>query len=774
MTIRPLAPGALAANRASDMFVSMRRELDSLQRQLATGKKTDSFGGLGFERRSSLDVRGKMAMLSGYQTAIEGGTLRLKIMAQATERLDGIARETRSDLMGAGFILGSDRRTMPQRLAEQRMREALDHLNNDVNGRYLFAGRNVDAPPVETYERIMNGDAVAGQAGLKALISERTAAEVGVDGLGRVSTAVQPPVSTSGYTEFAFSPVTLDAAGDSIAFNITLGANPPVAVTIDKTRADAASVGNDGVLDTIGEFESALQASLAAAGVTGVTLTNDGTNIRITHSATTGINSTVDIDVPVVIDGGGLDTLATSGGVDTDTPVPGAAPSLQLTGNGASFPFGFEIVSASASSAMIVGSGAAAGSPEQVDLTVNGVPAHNDTVSVVLRDKAGATYTIQLTARTTVNPGERNVFAIGADENATMNGPNGLRAALETAIRDKATAVLKPRAAVLAAQEFFDGSASNAPDRVATAPPRLTVSNPVPTTARVTGDATTNLGFEILATSTDTGANINTAFTAATAGPPAMPEFVNFQLTGVPSDGDTVVLQLRDRTGAPHTVTLTARTAPTSNPNEFQIGADAATTVSGANGLNVALNRTLAAKAAEVLNIGEATAMDTSGARATLIWYKGDDATLPSARDTAKLRIDASQEVGTGARANEPAIRSFLAQLGVLADATFTDTPAEKERFETLTIRVRENLTPPNGQQRLEELATDFGAAMATLEGAKQRHQTAANMLQDTLDKVEQASVEETAAAMLNLQNRLQASYQTTSMLSRLSLVNFL
>jgi hypothetical protein len=47
-------------------------------------------------------------------------------------------------------------------------------------------------------------------------------------------------------------------------------------------------------------------------------------------------------------------------------------------------------------------------------------------------------------------------------------------------------------------------------------------------------------------------------------------------------------------------------------------------------------------------------------------------------------------------------------------------------------------------------------------------------MLQDALDKVEQASTEETAAVMLNLQTRMQASYQTTSMLSRLSLVNFL
>ena len=137
MTIRSFAPGALASNRTSDMFVSMRRELDGLQRQVATGKKADTFGGLGFERRSSLDVRGKMAMLDGYKTSIEGGHLRLKVMAQVAERLDGMARETRSDLLGSGFDIGGDGRGTAQNHAEQRLREALDHLNKDINGHHL-------------------------------------------------------------------------------------------------------------------------------------------------------------------------------------------------------------------------------------------------------------------------------------------------------------------------------------------------------------------------------------------------------------------------------------------------------------------------------------------------------------------------------------------------------------------------------------------------------------------------------------------------------------
>lgn len=647
MTVRPYAPGAVASFRNSDRFVAMQRQMDDLQRQLTTGKKADSFAGLGFERRSSLDFRGKISMLTGYQSTIETGTLRLKVMTQLTERLDVMARDTQSDLMNAGFVVGTDGRSRQQQLAEQRLREAIDHLNEHLNGRYLFAGRNVDAPPVETYQRIMEGDASVNRAGLKTVIAERIAAEVGLDGLGRLATAVQAPVppATSPYT-------------------------------------------------------------------------------------------------------------------------------LQVTGNAAALPFGFELVSTGSSSAVISG-GAAGGAPPQVNLTVSGIPANNDTVDVVVRDKDGVTHSIQLIAKTTISSGDRNVFQIGIDENTTVNGPNGLRAAVEAAIRDKATAVLKPRAAVLAAEEFFDGSLSNAPDRVAAPASLLTVTNPAADTVQLTGDATTTFGFEILATTTDTGANITTTFTPATIGPPATPEDAQFQFTAVPADGDTIVVQLQDRTGAPHTVTLTARTTPTSNPNEFQIGADVATTIGGANGLNVALDRALAAKATEVL-MGEATAMDTSGTRQTLIWYKGDDASTPLARDTAPLRIDTSHVVGTGARANEPAIRSMLVQFSVLAEATFTNTDAERERSNNLTLRVRDNLSPPPGQQRLEDIATDFGTIVATLDAAKERHQVAENILQDTIDKVESASVEETGTAILTLQMRLEASYQTTSMLSRLSLVNFL
>ena len=46
--------------------------------------------------------------------------------------------------------------------------------------------------------------------------------------------------------------------------------------------------------------------------------------------------------------------------------------------------------------------------------------------------------------------------------------------------------------------------------------------------------------------------------------------------------------------------------------------------------------------------------------------------------------------------------------------------------------------------------------------------------MQNTLDGIEQAPTEEVVAKLLDVQNRLQASYQITSTLSKLSLVNYI
>ena len=153
------------AARGADRFVSMRRDLDALQRQLATGVRSQTYGGLGFGRQTSLDARGRLSAIEGYDAAIKDASLRLKVMTQGLEQLAAAARDTRTESLPPQFKIDTEGRTSLQKNAAQRLMLAVDVLNTDVNGRRLFGGRAVDSAPVEVPDRLLNGDPNAGLAG---------------------------------------------------------------------------------------------------------------------------------------------------------------------------------------------------------------------------------------------------------------------------------------------------------------------------------------------------------------------------------------------------------------------------------------------------------------------------------------------------------------------------------------------------------------------------------------------------------------------------------
>jgi flagellar hook-associated protein 3 FlgL len=147
---------------------------------------------------------------------------------------------------------------------------------------------------------------------------------------------------------------------------------------------------------------------------------------------------------------------------------------------------------------------------------------------------------------------------------------------------------------------------------------------------------------------------------------------------------------------------------------------------------------------------------------------------VPNGRDTAAARVDDAYVVGTGARANEPPIRELLVQLGVLAAESFSATDAEHQRYDLLAGKVRSNLSPADAGDKVESIVGELGSALASMNAAKERHQGTEAVLREALAGNEESKPEELAAAILALQTRLQASYQTTSILARLSIVDYL
>lgn len=283
-----------------------------------------------------------------------------------------------------------------------------------------------------------------------------------------------------------------------------------------------------------------------------------------------------------------------------------------------------------------------------------------------------------------------------------------------------------------------------------------------------------------------------------TAGPPAD---IAVTVASQPAAGDTLRIKLDLPDGTQEEIVLTARAAGTtgSDADSFEIGTDVnATAANLRNSINAALGKeastTLSAASAQVAAANffagsasnpplrvpgppydTATAAPSPGTAAdTVIWYQGDDGSDP-ARSTATVQVDKGQIVGTGARANEEAFRVGLAQFAVLAIETFpAGDPNSQARYEATTSRVGDKLGFGDGVQKPAEIITELGSAQTSLARAKERHESTKNYLTTTLTGIENVTTEDVATQILALQTRLQASYQTTSILSKLTLTNYL
>jgi len=167
MTIGSLAPGAVSFLQSTDRMVSQRRSINDLQQQMSTGRKSESFSGLGIDRRISLDARSKISAMEGFRAGIVDGRQRVKLMTTALTQLDDTVSQTRGELRTQAFQPSPDGRLRVQESARQNLSLAIDLLNTDHNGRYLFSGLAQDTRPVESANFLIDGG--DGFPGLRAL-----------------------------------------------------------------------------------------------------------------------------------------------------------------------------------------------------------------------------------------------------------------------------------------------------------------------------------------------------------------------------------------------------------------------------------------------------------------------------------------------------------------------------------------------------------------------------------------------------------------------------
>lgn len=183
-TIPSYGYGALATQSADGTFRSLKTQLTDLQTQLSTGKKAATYAGLGADAIKSLSGRATLASIEAYASNLQDAKLRLNVMSTGIGQIDKIARSLTVSLSD-NYESTPVGQTSAIVSAEDGMKQVLDILGSQINGRYLYAGRAATQDPVVSYGLIVNGDAT--RAGLRQMIAERREADLGPDGLGRLT-----------------------------------------------------------------------------------------------------------------------------------------------------------------------------------------------------------------------------------------------------------------------------------------------------------------------------------------------------------------------------------------------------------------------------------------------------------------------------------------------------------------------------------------------------------------------------------------------------------
>ena len=193
-SLYPFAAGTVRSQRHAQTLISLKSDLQNLQRQLASGRKSETYGGLGDLRVSSLTFRSQGGATEGFQSVVDLTKIRLNLMTQSTGELRTVTETARSAMLRTRGTGGYPEITGAKQQVQASFEQMITSLNAQHEGLYLYSGRSRDVKPVVDANTLMNGDGT--NAGLRQVIDERRQADLGVTGMGRMLTNVVGSTAT--------------------------------------------------------------------------------------------------------------------------------------------------------------------------------------------------------------------------------------------------------------------------------------------------------------------------------------------------------------------------------------------------------------------------------------------------------------------------------------------------------------------------------------------------------------------------------------------------
>ncbi len=697
------------ATFVAQSLVSLRNQLDDLQRQLSTGQKVTTYAGVASQGQLIVGLNSQLGALGSYMDSNNTVNARLSIAQTTMTQFDSVAQTVQSSAMLSNYAAGPNGQTVDQTFAGNQLDQLLNLLNTQADGRYIFSGAAVDQPSVANSSTILNGTST--QAGFRQILSERNQADIG-DGLGRL---VIPAASTA--------PARLIGSG------ATLAADAPATVVGLNDISGLSSAGGNLVING--------QPIVIPPGASAGTIVN-AVNLQ---TGTTNVSAALNASNQIVLTGINANTV-----VDTTGTSAGLQAELGIT----------------------------AGATNPTNLLTQGLGGKSLNITVG------------------PNPPLNIVFGNGPGQVSTLAG---LNAALQTLTGGKASVDTGNGnisiAALSTAQNItITGSASPATFGLSTAIALPTAGTRVSISEDVAGSV---FGFKLVgASSTLTGANIT--------GPSGTPPAISVDLSSSPNAGEQLTYTFKLPDGTSQNLTMTATTASPPPTGQFTIGATPAATAANLQAALTASVKTLAATQLTAASavaaahnffdidagqppmrvsgppFASATALVAGTAANTVTWYTGEMNATP-ARNSVTARVDATQTVNYGVRANEQGIRTVIENVAVFAATTFSaSNPNSSAAYNALGQRVSLALNPQPGAgvQTTQNIETELANAQNSISTITTQQKQTQTTLQNFIQGMTGISNEQVASEILTLQTQLQASLQTTAMLSKLSLVNYM
>jgi flagellar hook-associated protein 3 FlgL len=753
---------------------NIKNQLNSLQVQLATGEKATTYSGMGVGEGFAVAARAQLANITGYQNTITNVTTTITAANAALQGISSITGQIQTAATSGTQTLNNIGQTTAQNSALAQFGSMVDLLNTQAGNGYIFSGNATNTAPVAPADQIINGNGA--QAGLTQIIAERQQADLGTatPPTGRLvitAPTAGAPTTVSVGEDVAGSPFGMKLASASVSsdmintgttvngptgspasISVTLGANPVPGDQVNFTFNMP-----DGTTTTM-QLTATTTSPPPAGSFT----------IGSTPAATAGnLNTALNTSISTIASTTLVAASAMAAGNDFFGSA-GAAIGTKQNNQAAPVPVtGATLLSG------VAGGGFTAGA----SISVNGqtIQFYNSAglPPTAAGSTAGTTY-LDL-ATTTVSNLLTNIDTItGTDTPSTISGgvvtlnddaPGGLSVTSSPSGTLATLGFSGPVSGATAAGSIIDTQAS------------LPAPAPISASTLLAGAAGTNSLTSSFASGDSISVNgklIQFYSPPATAGSSASTTYLNLATTTIgnllssidaitgtssPSTVSGGVISLQSNDGAPLTVS-------SSNTAAFAaLGLGSTGTISA----------TVPPLRVSGSPLGAATSLVSGTPANTVTWYTGGT-TTGSPRGSQVAQIAPSQTVNYGIQANEEGIRSQMQAVAVFAAFSASPTnPSAQAQVAALSTSVGTALSSAApGQQTMQDIQSDLANAQSTITSTTALQTQTQTSLQDMVSQIETVSPDQVASEILSLQTQLQASYQTTSMLSQLSLVKFL